>query len=297
MVRSLLAVLILPLFWARHPRAGTAEKLGDDEFAIDFGDGPIGLDLTEVRFPAGVPAAKQSSRVIISSIRPGSQAERLGKPFRLRPQLLLVSVNGKNVEGMRAKDVIALVVAEKKESDEYEDAPLRLVFRDPLIFKEKLLNSESGAVVETQVGPLGSEKLVVNITKVPEQCGAIRTQQGDLIEVKYTGYLAGALHSLYPRRRRRPSGPRGVTPRVTPRATVTPRAGVTVTPRTVSLARGVTVARQCAVSQRAVSHSRAVSRAVSRLGVECWWPRRPNLRDSFPNLAGNKCLPTIPLGR
>jgi len=94
---------------------------------------------------------------------------------------------------MRAKDVIALVVAKKKESDEFEDAPLRLVFRDPLIFKEKLLNSESGAVVETQVGPLGSEKLVVNITKVPDQCGAIRTQQGDLIEVKYTGYLADTM--------------------------------------------------------------------------------------------------------
>ena len=27
------------------------QKLGDDEFVIEFGDGPLGLDLIEVRFP------------------------------------------------------------------------------------------------------------------------------------------------------------------------------------------------------------------------------------------------------
>ena len=32
----------------------------------------------------------------------------------------------------------------------------------------------------SQVGVLGSEKLIVNVTKVPEECGAIRTQQGDV---------------------------------------------------------------------------------------------------------------------
>jgi len=42
----------------------------------------------------------------------------------------------------------------------------------------------------SQVGVLGSEKLIVNVTKVPDECGAIRTQQGDVLEVKYTGYLA-----------------------------------------------------------------------------------------------------------
>jgi len=41
-----------------------------------------------------------------------------------------------------------------------------------------------------QVGVLGSEKLIVNVTKLPDECGAIRTQQGDVLEVKYTGYLA-----------------------------------------------------------------------------------------------------------
>jgi hypothetical protein len=40
------------------------------------------------------------------------------------------------------------------------------------------------------VGVLGSEKLIVNVTKLPDECGAIRTQQGDVLEVKYTGYLA-----------------------------------------------------------------------------------------------------------
>ena len=61
---------------------------------------PVGLDLVEVRFPAGVPPEKQASRVIIDAVKPGSQAETLGKQFRLRPQLLLVSVNGRNVEGL-----------------------------------------------------------------------------------------------------------------------------------------------------------------------------------------------------
>jgi len=175
--------------WLASQPSGAAETLGDDEFAIDFGEGPIGLDLVEVRFPAGVPPEKQASRVIIDAVKPGSQAETLGKQFRLRPQLLLVSVNGRNVEGLRAKDVIKLVIATKKQADE-DGETMRLVFRDPLIFKEKLLNSEVGDVVATQVGVLGSEKLIVNVTKVPDECGAIRTQQGDVLEVKYTGYLA-----------------------------------------------------------------------------------------------------------
>jgi hypothetical protein len=60
----------------------------------------VGLDLIEVRFPAGVPPEKQASRVIVDAIKPGSQAETLGKKFRLRPQILLVSVNGQNIEGV-----------------------------------------------------------------------------------------------------------------------------------------------------------------------------------------------------
>ena len=159
LVRTFLAGL-LPIFMTQKPRNAGAEKLGDDEFAIEFGDGPIGLDLTEVRFPFGVPAAKQSSRVIVDAVKPGSQADILGKKYRLRPQVLLVSVNGKNVEGLRAKDVIKLVIDSKKEADEYEGGTLRLVFRDPLLFKEKLLNSQEGSVVETQVGVFGRENLI-----------------------------------------------------------------------------------------------------------------------------------------
>jgi hypothetical protein len=59
LLRTFLAGL-LPLFLTQQPRASVgAEKLGDDEFAIEFGDGPVGLDLTEVRFPVGVPPEKQ----------------------------------------------------------------------------------------------------------------------------------------------------------------------------------------------------------------------------------------------
>jgi hypothetical protein len=54
------------------------------------------------------------------------------------------------IPGMRAKEVIKLVIASKKRADE-DGESLRLVFRDPLIFKEKLLNSEVGDVVATQV--------------------------------------------------------------------------------------------------------------------------------------------------
>jgi hypothetical protein len=145
-------VMAQMMLLAPKPSVAEQKQLGDDEFEIEFGEGPIGLDLIEVRFPAGVPASKQSSRVIIDAIKPGSQAEKLGKQFRLRPQLLLVAVNGQNIEGLPAKEVIKLVITKKKEFDEYEGvAPLRLMFRDPLIFKEKLLNSEVGDTVETQV--------------------------------------------------------------------------------------------------------------------------------------------------
>ena len=52
--------------------------------------------------------------------------------------------------GIRAKDVIKLVITTKRQADE-DGETMRLVFRDPLIFKEKLLNSEVGDVVATQV--------------------------------------------------------------------------------------------------------------------------------------------------
>jgi hypothetical protein len=59
---------------------------------------------------------------------------------------------------MRAKEVIKLVIASKKQADQ-EGESLRLVFRDPLIFKEKLLNSEVGDVVATQVQGSGFRQL------------------------------------------------------------------------------------------------------------------------------------------
>ncbi|EKX32996.1 hypothetical protein GUITHDRAFT_120829 [Guillardia theta CCMP2712] len=168
------------------------EGLGDDEFSIDFGQGPLGMDLIEVRFPQGVPREKQSSRIIVDAVKAGGQAETLGKAKRLRPQVLVVSINGKNIEGMRASDALKLLREEKKKSDENNQA-LQIVFRDPLIFKEKLLNIKEGGAVSTQVGVQSSEELVVKTLKMPEDCGAVRAQQGDVLEVKYTGYLADTM--------------------------------------------------------------------------------------------------------
>ncbi|KAJ1464154.1 hypothetical protein T484DRAFT_1870730 [Baffinella frigidus] len=45
----------------------------------------------------------------------------------------------------------------------------------------------------SQVGTSSSETLQVNVTFAPDTCGAIRTQQGDVLEVKYTGYLADTM--------------------------------------------------------------------------------------------------------
>ncbi len=48
------------------------------------------------------------------------------------------------------------------------------------------LRRGAGSSVSTQVGVGSSEVLVINTTFVPEFCGAVRSQQGDLLEVKYT---------------------------------------------------------------------------------------------------------------
>ena len=53
------------------------------------------------------------------------------------------------------------------------------MFRDPLLFKEKLLNSREGSgAVSTQVGPGSTEQLIINTTYSPPVCGAVRSQQG-----------------------------------------------------------------------------------------------------------------------
>eukprot|EP00960_Hanusia_phi_P059115 764079-Hanusia_phi.AAC.2 len=179
------AVLWVLSSFAFSQGALAKEKLGDDEFAIDFRQGPLGMDLIEVRFPQGVPRDKQSSRIIVDAVKPGGEAEKLGKAKRLRPQVLVVSINGKNIEGMRANDALNLLREEKKKSDENKQ-PLQIVFRDPLIFKEKLLNIKEGGAVATQVGVESSEELVITTLKKPDECGAVRAQQGDVLEVKYT---------------------------------------------------------------------------------------------------------------
>ena len=72
------------------------------------------------------------------------------QPLVQRSNQPALPVGLSGLAGLRAKDVIKLVIATKKQADE-DGETMRLVFRDPLIFKEKLLNSEVGDVVATQV--------------------------------------------------------------------------------------------------------------------------------------------------
>jgi len=171
---------------------GKVEGMPDDQYAITFGDGPLGLDVAEIRFPLNAPPERQSTRIIVRGLKPGSQAETLGKEKRLRASVLVVSVDGFPIEGLPGKVAIKALQDAKVKADS-EGRGCTIVFRDPLLFKEKLLNSQQGSSISTQVGPQSSEQLVINTTFSPPICGAVRAQNGDLLEVKYTGYLADTM--------------------------------------------------------------------------------------------------------
>lgn len=96
------------------------------EFTVEFENGPLGLDLQEVRFSAGY------SRLMVKGIKPQSQAEELQKRGVLRPQVFVKRVNGILVEGVEGESAIRLMQREKRQLDS-EGKPLKLLLSPPAV--------------------------------------------------------------------------------------------------------------------------------------------------------------------
>lgn len=126
------------------------------------------------------------------------QAEALSKAGGgLRAQLILVGVNGKNVEGMPAAAAIALVGAEKRAADA-AGLPLALVLRDPLLFRQKLLNAREGGGVATQARAPPRACMCA--------CGCVRARSGRAADLRIKTGRVRAVSGSCPRQRARAGG-------------------------------------------------------------------------------------------
>jgi len=165
------------------PQGTQALNRDEIEVTVDVSGGSLGLELNEVTY-------QRSFRVLVKRVLPDSAASKVPE---IKPGLLIMNVNGENVEGIPAKEVkkaIARAIAAGA------GAPLRLRLKDPLAFQEALRDSESAAVgeeitttVTPSAGGIAAQEVKVERRLIPELCSA-GAEYGDLLEIGYVGYLA-----------------------------------------------------------------------------------------------------------
>jgi hypothetical protein len=182
---------------ARVSKQAAAPSIGgftslDDEFTLEFDSSkPIGLKLKDLRVGFELGTTAGTSRVLVSDVTPGGQAASAG---RIEIDMIVVAVDGVNVEKASAKDVSVLLARAKAES-----LPVKVTFKDALAFNEKLASRPSPtedamAPVSTKIAPGGGgqaeQVLTIQRLEVAERCTR-NANAGDLVEIRYTGRLAG----------------------------------------------------------------------------------------------------------
>ena len=174
------------------PTAGTAAAptaAPSDEFAVDFEPSePLGLTLKDLRvgFTTRVDgiSEKGTSRVLVADVVPGGQA---AANKRIAIDMIVVAVNGENVEKESAKSVQDRLAKAKAEG-----RGVQVTFKDPFVFNESLdslaRNQKAMDPIATKIAPGGSKEaeqvLGVRRLEVPESCKR-NSQNGDLIEIRY----------------------------------------------------------------------------------------------------------------
>jgi len=164
-----------------NPQIVTALNLDERQVTVDVSKGSLGLELKEVVY-------RRSFRVLIKRVLPGSPA---AATEGIDEGLILMNVNGQNVEGIPAKEVKKVI------SNAIKDSPtLTLVLKDPLKFQEMLKDSESTAVGEEitttitpAIGDIPAQEVKMERSFVPELC-SMGAEEGDLLEIEFTGYIA-----------------------------------------------------------------------------------------------------------
>lgn len=162
----------------------------DDEFTLEFDNTkPLGLNLRDIR--VGTDGNILTSRVLVQDVIAGSQAAATG---RIRADMIVVAVDGVNVEKETAKTVTGRIGRIKSEG-----RPVKVTFKDPEEFNDRLnmissdmKKEEAMATVSTKIAPGGTNEteqiISVKRLEIPEQCKR-NAQTGDIMEIRYTGRL------------------------------------------------------------------------------------------------------------
>lgn len=164
-----------------------------DEFTVAFDAGsPLGLELKDLRVGFETGTTEGTSRVLVKSVVPGSQAARSG---RLAVDNIVVAVDGVNVERENARQV-----QKRVKSALAEGGAAQVTFKDALAFNAQL-KAPTGADAEaagqqqlaTTIAPAteSSEAQVLGVRRVsvPSDCRR-NADNGDLLEIRYAGRLA-----------------------------------------------------------------------------------------------------------
>ena len=167
-------------------RAAGAKVSATDEFTLTFGtERPLGLKLKDLRVGFEYGTTEGTSRVLVSDVTPGGQADATGK---VSIDDIVVAVDGVNVERETAKQITQRLASAKAAGK-----PVDVTFKDALAFNSKLSDSRLDKTVATTIAPATeteeAQVLAVNRLSVPPECKRT-AQNGDLLEIRYTGRLA-----------------------------------------------------------------------------------------------------------
>lgn len=139
---------------------------------------------------------KTAKRVVVKTVRPNSLADRLG----IQEDWVLVSVGGQSAERTNAEG--AVILLKQSQGDNVE-----LTFRDPSVFRKRLISGDLEGGVTTSVAPEGDttqrrndgsvkrgnevteqtdQQLTVTQLVAPIKCNRGSTTD-DLLEISYLG--------------------------------------------------------------------------------------------------------------
>ena len=127
-------------------RSAGSKASATDEFTLTFGaESPLGLKLKDLRVGFELGTTEGTSRVLVSDVTPGGQADQLSK---VSIDDIVVAVDGVNVERESAKQITQRLAAARGAG-----RPVDVTFKDALAFNAKLSDAKSGGSVATTIAP------------------------------------------------------------------------------------------------------------------------------------------------
>lgn len=169
--KFLITAALLTSF-AGSPVCVHAKDLKSDEIETIFESDYLGLGLVELMY-------KKSRRVVVQSIKDDFDGQ-VSNP-NLKPGMIIVAVGDKIVEQLGLSDLVEFIRSQPR--------PLKIVFRDPELFFQKLNSSANvdpviSTTIRPGVGNREEETLLIQRFEVPKLC--LRPAViGDVLELSY----------------------------------------------------------------------------------------------------------------